>query len=560
MPSKPITKTSETHPLRIDTVAIDGLGGMIGLTFCPGKVQYDALSGHWERDLCKDVQAIREWGATAVVNLLEDHEMRLLQVPDLGMSMGSMAYHHLPIRDAGVPGQDFERVWEVVGAELRRRLTQGEKIVIHCKGGLGRTGSIAARLLVELGLDPDEAIRRVRQARPGAIETRAQEEYVRKQKAVPREAKRNHWQTPPDHERMARDRFLGCLLGGAVGDALGAPVEFMSREKIIRQFGPGGIRDFATAYGRLGAITDDTQMTLFTAEGMIRAHVRSLDRGISSFSGVTANAYQRWLQTQGVTSRCSPFGEPGWLITNRELHARRAPGNTCLTALQSKTHFCDTVTNDSKGCGGVMRVAPVGLFGWHHRQDPNTVKEVFNLGMEIAAITHGHPTGSLPAGVMAVLIMGLTEGVELAEALRVAGQLLVTHPGHEETLAALDKANTLARQGMPAEEAIPALGQGWVAEEALAIAVYCASTAQDFAEGIIRAVNHDGDSDSTGSMTGNLLGARWGASSIPSRWLEHLELRELITELSEDLLACISWDHRPDSEDWNRISSKYPPH
>jgi len=185
MPHQPIPKTSDTDPLRIDEVADDGCGGALGLTFCPGKVQPDAMSGPWARDLAKDLQAVRDWGASALVNLLEVHEMRELQVPHLAEAIGtSLAYFHLPIRDADIPGPDFERSWKTVGAELRRRLLDGEKILIHCKGGLGRTGTVAARLLVELGLEPEEAIRRIRRARPGSFEREAQEDYVRRQRAV----------------------------------------------------------------------------------------------------------------------------------------------------------------------------------------------------------------------------------------------------------------------------------------------------------------------------------------------------------------------------------------
>ena len=181
----PKNKTSETHPLRIDEVPVDGGTGMLGLTFCPGKVQPDAMSGPWARDLAKDLQAVRDWGASALVNLLEDAEMQELQVPHLGEAVGKfMAYFHLPIRDTDIPGPDFERSWKTVGAELRRRLRNGEKILIHCKGGLGRTGTVAARLLVELGLEPEEAIRRIRRARPGSFEREAQEDYVRRQRAV----------------------------------------------------------------------------------------------------------------------------------------------------------------------------------------------------------------------------------------------------------------------------------------------------------------------------------------------------------------------------------------
>ena len=112
-------------------------------------------------------------------------------------------------------------------------------------------------------------------------------------------------QTHTNIEAVApRDRFLGCLLGGAVGDALGAAVEFKSRAATLEIFGPDGITEYAPIYGGLGHITDDTQMTLFTAEGLLRGWVRGCLKGITSYSSVTAHAYKRWLYTQGDHIAC----------------------------------------------------------------------------------------------------------------------------------------------------------------------------------------------------------------------------------------------------------------
>jgi ADP-ribosylglycohydrolase len=358
-------------------------------------------------------------------------------------------------------------------------------------------------------------------------------------------------------------RFLGCLLGGAVGDALGAPVEFMSRAEILRRFGPKGIAQYAPAYGGLGTITDDTQMTLFTAEGLIRGWVRGRFRGIATYSGVTAHAYLRWLQTQGERPTCDiDFGtdESGWLFQQRQLHSRRAPGNTCLSALRAMNSLGEPARNDSKGCGGVMRVAPVGLFAWRLRQYESP-RDAFRLGAELAALTHGHPTGALTGGVLAVLILALTDGASLREAIAVSKNVLCQEPSHEETLRAIELAEELAASGLPPEEAIARLGQGWIAEEALAIAIYCALVARNFKQGVLLAVNHDGDSDSTGSIVGNLLGTLHGVKEIPAQWLEPLELRDVITELAQDLYAFKDWEigEYSDNEELNqRIWRKYP--
>ncbi|WP_349609010.1 ADP-ribosylglycohydrolase family protein [Cupriavidus sp. DF5525] len=358
---------------------------------------------------------------------------------------------------------------------------------------------------------------------------------------------------------MMRKRFHGCLLGGAVGDALGAPVEFMTREAILRRFGPAGLTDYAPAYGGLGRITDDTQMTLFTAEGLLRGWVRGCLKGITTYPSVTAHAYLRWLRTQGLASRHElEFGgeQPGWLFRQEAVHSRRAPGNTCLSALQAMTTLGAPARNDSKGCGGVMRVAPVGLFGSRLGQRTAPM-QVFRLGTDLSSLTHGHPTGTLPGGVLAVLILLLVEGASLLDALASAKACLQTCAHHEETLAAIELAESLAANATAQADAIWQLGEGWIAEEALAISVYCALVAKDFREGVILAVNHDGDSDSTGSITGNLLGAMHGVDAIPPQWLAQLELRDVIEELANDLLDFPDWDL--DNDLANRsIQEKYP--
>lgn len=371
------------------------------------------------------------------------------------------------------------------------------------------------------------------------------------------------WHSRRQQTRTVEERFLGCLLGGAVGDALGAPVEFMQRSEILRRFGPDGITEYAPAYGGLGTITDDTQMTLFTAEGLIRGWVRYCFKGVTDYTGVTAHAYLRWLQTQGDEPSFdlrSFAHEPGWLFQQHELHQRRAPGNTCLSALQVMSSLGEPACNDSKGCGGVMRVAPVGLFAWRLRKS-GSPRETFKLGAELAALTHGHPTGALTAGLLSVLIMALTDGATLPEALAAAKIILREHRDHEETLHAVEMAEILASSGLPHEQAIARLGEGWVAEEALAIAIYCALVARDFRHGVILAVNHDGDSDSTGSIVGNLLGAMHGVKAIPAEWLEPLELRDVITELARDLYAFNDWNIGPyssNNELNQQIWQKYP--
>ena len=202
--------------------------------------------------------------------------------------------------------------------------------------------------------------------------------------------------------------------------------------------------------------------------------------------------------------------ERGWLVDERELHARRAPGNSCLSALQaSKGSSAERGTprrriNNSKGCGGVMRMAPAGLT---EGLDP------FDTGCELAAITHGHPTGHLAAGAFAQLIHALSAGEPLEQAIDAT---LARSQGEEatETREALEQAVELARHAEGTAEDVERLGPGWIAEEALAIGVFCALTARDFAHGVLLAVNHGGDSDSTGSVAGNILGLIHGVATV----------------------------------------------
>jgi len=363
---------------------------------------------------------------------------------------------------------------------------------------------------------------------------------------------------PKRQERWTKhDRFLGCLLGGAVGDALGAPVEFMKRPEIQRRFGPDGIATYAPAYGGVGMITDDTQMTLFTAEGLLRAWVRGYVKGITTYSGVTAHAYLRWLQTQGERPTCDGLSvndETGWLFGQKALHSRRAPGMTCLSALKAMTYFGEPAQNESKGCGGVMRVAPVGLFASRLPQEFSP-ENTFRLGVELAALTHGHPTGTLTAGVFALVILALANGATVLDAAKASERILEQQTGHEKTMQAMNQAESLAQSKLPRDAAIAQLGEGWVADEALAISLYCALVARNFRDGIVLAVNHDGDSDSTGSITGNLLGTMYGSKAIPQEWLAPLELRDVIVEVADDLYAFPEWEFEKHEE---QILRKYP--
>ncbi|GAA2879010.1 hypothetical protein GCM10010517_41200 [Streptosporangium fragile] len=343
----------------------------------------------------------------------------------------------------------------------------------------------------------------------------------------------------PDGLPDYRDRVRGCLLGGALGDALGAPVEFESIGQIRRQYGPEGLTDLAPDWrGTVGLITDDTQMTLFTVEGLLRG----------GDVAAVHHAYLRWLDTQQHASPLIANGgfRTGRLREQKWLYSRRAPGNACLSGLRRRQAPAPAppglpgpVNPDSKGCGTVMRSAPFGL----RAPDP---RHAFDLAAACAQLTHGHPTGALAAGALAALVHFLVEGDPLTKAVRRSADLLATYPSHEETARAVEAAVSLAAEGAPSPEKVESLGGAWVAEEALAIAVYCALTHPEpdgFRAALLLAVNHSGDSDSTGAVCGNLLGALHGEAALPREWLRHLEGREAIRELADDFATQPVEDH-----------------
>lgn len=179
-------RTSKTHPLKIAEVQASLQHGRIGITFCPGKHDLNAATGAWQRDLGLDLDEIKKWGASLILTLVEKEELEQLHVTDLGAGVEArgMEWLHLPIRDASVPSALFEKSWLTHGERIRCLLRDGSHVVVHCKGGQGRAGMIAARLLAELGMAPDEAMRLVRSKREGAIETRAQEDVVRGAKSI----------------------------------------------------------------------------------------------------------------------------------------------------------------------------------------------------------------------------------------------------------------------------------------------------------------------------------------------------------------------------------------
>ena len=359
-----------------------------------------------------------------------------------------------------------------------------------------------------------------------------------------------------------RDRIRGSLMAGAAGDALGYTVEFISRSSILSRYGARGITEFELSSEGKALVSDDTQMTLFTANGMLMGITRGAMRGVGGRpEDYVDGAYLDWYYTQTGRKK-EMLTHYTWLRDLPELAHCRAPGNTCLSACESLLQG-EKVSNNSKGCGGIMRVAPMALLMagyWSRGKSFYDVASMDEAGAKIAAVTHKHPLAFLPAAMLTHFIYRLIRMDEheiktrIAEiALETIGALDNIYKGEytedKHYLAELTReAVTLATGNRSDAENILRLGEGWTGEEAWAIALYCAVRHVDSIEdAIIAAVNHDGDSDSTGAVCGNIMGAIYGYEAIKQQRLfcpkgkeieQTLELSNIILALADDLYTC----------------------
>lgn len=342
-----------------------------------------------------------------------------------------------------------------------------------------------------------------------------------------------------------QDRIRGSLIGGAIGDALGYPVEFIySFEEIQKRYGERGITrldikqhwlEDAEQAGK-AVVSDDTQMTLFTANGLLNAK----KQGILLKYGI-CRAYIEWYLTQ--TGKKSPKYRDCWISNVPELNHRRAPGNTCMSSLDDIYRGKDPI-NNSKGCGGVMRIAPIPLYATV--QDRMSIEEADHLAGDAAEITHQHPLGYISAALMSHVIYRLALDIEPTQdgmkryvmegVAEMRNQYKAYHNDVERMAELAERAIFLLDNGKTDLENISHLGEGWTGEEALAIALFCALKHFDnFEEAMIAAVNHGGDSDSTGAVTGNILGAAVGYDAIPQFFKNDLEMHDLILHMADDL-------------------------
>lgn len=481
-------RTSHSHPLIVAAVQAAPGYGRVGITFCPGKQQMSGMTGPWQRDLCLDVGAIAEFGAAAVVTLIEDHEFAMLRVEGMGAEVvrQHMAWFHLPIADMDIPGREFEEQWRAVGPGLRARLRDGFDVVVHCMGGLGRAGTIAARLLIELGMAPSEAISRVREVRPGAIQTREQVRYVQQLSTVDDPA-------PSQDTNAARDRARGALLGLAIGDAIGTTLEFKTRDSYpaltdVVGGGPFGLE--------AGQWTDDTSMALALGDSLATCGAFDqrdlMDRFVA---WGRAGAYS-------CTGTCFDIG----ITTSQALTRYEGTGDPFAGSLDPAT----------AGNGSLMRLAPVALRYW---RDPDKLRQV---AIDQSRTTHGAPEALSACAAYAQM---LADGIAGARRDVVLGSV------SDRCAGAVAKILQGSWRGKPRSEV---RSSGYVVHS-LEAALWSVGRTGSFAEAVLTAANLGDDADTTAAITGQLAGALCGASGIPAEWLAKLAWRERIAGIADKL-------------------------
>ena len=313
------------------------------------------------------------------------------------------------------------------------------------------------------------------------------------------------------------DQLAGCLLGGALGDALGYPVEFEKVSQMSQD------HDFDKIVGKL-IVSDDTQMTLFTANALL------LDGNLRIN---TWNCYQDWLETQFKQGKSELSHRPiSWLMEYPEMYASREPGRTCLmTLMRGIPGDLNEPINQSKGCGALMRVAPLAFID---RED------LYLVAIENSALTHGHQMSHIASAALVGLLRYISEGETLCDSVSLMRQdIKRIFMGSLEVKVfddLLQQAIFASEKDFDDMEIISRLGEGWVAEETLAIALYCSlKYSNDLKKALRAAVFHDGDSDSTGSVTGQILGTLLGAKKLPQEEIKRLDLLEPLMKMIERL-------------------------
>lgn len=349
-----------------------------------------------------------------------------------------------------------------------------------------------------------------------------------------------------------RDRIRGAMIGCAAGDALGYPVKVLSEAAIVERYGLRGITAYDLDENGTARITADTQLMLLSANGILFAHTRGALRGIMApvyqyFDAFYMDWYRLQTEKQPRRARC------GWINAYPALSAKRAPSPTSMRVFSSdKFGSMDKPVNDSKGSGCLLRAVPIGL---SYSDDP---AYILDLAANTAALTHGNEVAWVASGVLALIIsLIIHQELSIAEAVNETLKALDksfpdSRKAVHELLSSIWSARPLATSASSELDAIHALGEGWVANEALAIGILCALRYEnDIAGAMTFAANHGGNSSTTAAIAGMLVGARIGFNAIPDRFVDRLELVDVILELADNVTTdCPMSDWGPSNPVW----------
>ncbi len=499
--------TPAAQHLEIATLPLPGGKGVLGLSRCPGyRRPGSPASGHQDA-LAQDLANIRAWGATAVVTLMEDHEFDLLQVASLGerAETQGLEWHHLPIPDMAAPDWRFAQRWLYSGLRLRRLLCQGARVLLHCRAGLGRSGTIAAHLVVELGMPPGEAIQRVRHIRPGAIQTQAQVEHVHRTTAIP----------PSADASMARN--LACLLGGALGDACGSILGRQTHRPTRLASG--------AAQGTL-QVSPLTRLGLFTLEGLIRALLAQARDDAGLLRHVRLSL-RDWEETQGAIPGSVAASR---LMKHAVMYGRREPRRPLQAALAGLLGGSQPRPGHAGGSRPLACIAPLALLpGLSSARVYGLAGALCKPNLEHS---HAEPAATLPASLLAVMLRLLLAGQDLNQAVSRARGLALQQAGagSASTLARLQGALQAAR--LPHPDSLPAdLGRDSAPNTLLATGLYAASHTADFTRVLGIAAQVHGDPVTACVIAGQLFGAQAGLESLPHAWIRRLDVLDALCDV-----------------------------